>query len=403
VNFLKADIMKKSVLFAVAILFSALAFSQPNNVLNAYNELKAGRLDKALNYIELAKVNVKTMGEPKTWLYRGNVFLSIAVTEEAKYKALCTEPLDSAYNSYQKSISIDKEFIAPAANPASAKQGLLLLGNLYYNKGVEYYNVKDWPNSKKYFERTRQIKNTFGEKDSLSTFYATQCALKLGDKETAMKYLKELITMDYQKPDVYSMLGILYLEGGDTVKSINTIKSGRKRFPNDLGLVKAEADYYLAKGDFTTAKNMVSSAATGSDPKVYFGVGVIFDNYLKDSTLTVAMQDSMMIESEKAYLKTIELDPKFFDAYYNLGALFFNRGVEYFNQAQNPSISDKQYREFEVKFKSYWNQALPYLEKAVEIIPDDLPTLQTLKLLYARLSMPEKLQVVTDKINSLKK
>ncbi len=395
--------MKKSVLFAVAIMFSALAFSQPNNVLNAYNELKAGRLDKALNYIELAKVNVKTMGEPKTWLYRGNVFLSIAVTEETKYKTLCAEPLDSAYNSYQKSISIDKEFIAPAANPASAKQGLLLLGNLYYNKGVEFYNLKDWPNSKKYFERTKSIKNTFGEKDSLATYYATRCALNLGDKETAMKYLKELITMDYQNPDIYSKLGVLYLESGDTVKSINTIKSGRKRFPTDLGLVKAEADYYLAKGDFATAKNLVAGAATGSDPKVYFGVGVVFDNYSKDSTLTATMKDSMMLESEKAYLKTIELDPKFFDAYYNVGALFFNRGVEIFEYAQNPDISNKEYAQAQEKFQSYWNQAVPYLEKAAEIIPDDLPTLQSLKLLYARLNQPEKLKSVTDKINALKK
>jgi len=395
--------MKKSVLFAVAILFSALAFSQPNNVLNAYNELKAGRLDKALNYIELAKVHVKTMGEPKTWLYRGNIYLSIAATEETKYKALCADPLDSAYNSYQKSIAIDKEFIAPAANPASAKQGLMLLGNLYYNKGVEFYNIKDYTNSKRYFERTKSIKNTFGEKDSLSTFHATRCALNLGDKETAMKYLKELITMDYQNPDVYSMLGVLYQEAGDTVKSINTIKSGRKRFPNDLGLVKAEANYYMAKGDYATAISMISGAATGSDPKVYFTVGVVFDEFLKDSTLTTAIKDSMMLESEKAYKKTIELDPKFFDAYYNLGALFFNRGVEYFNYAQDNVLSDKEYRDVEAKFKSYWNQSLPYLEKAIEIIPDDMPTLQTLKILYARLTMPEKLQTVTDKINSLKK
>jgi len=398
--------MKKVVLFVFALVLYGGAFSQNSAVVSAFNWLKDNKLDKALAAIEPATKHPQTMSSAKTWLYRGNIYLTIAITTEEKFKSLCSNPLDSAYNSYQKSIAIDPEFIAPAANPNSAKMGLFYLGDQYFNVGANFYNNHDWAEARKYFERTKQIKNTFGEKDSLATFYATNCAIKMGDKDVAMKYLKELINMDYQKPEIYSMLSTLYKESGDSVKMLNTIAMGRKKFPSDLGLIISETNYYLSKGELAKAQDLLKVAVEKdpNNPILRFTIGSNYDRLSLDSSIAETEKEAMLAEAEKAYLKAIELKPDYFDAYYNLGALFFNKGVEVFEFANSiPPDQFEAYEKAKSKYMEYWNKSVPYLEKASELMPEDLPTLHALKSLYARLNMPDKLKAVNDKINAIKK
>ncbi len=402
--------MKRIIILALGIMFSVMSFGQSNMVMSAYNYLNAGRLDKALECIEAAKIHPKTMNEPKTWLYRGNIYLRIALSEDEKYKNLCVNPVDSAYNSYQKSLAIDKDYIAPTsdpsiANPPKAELGLYIIGEQYYNKGVELFNKQEWTNAKDYFERTRKINSIFGVKDSLATYNATLCALKLGDNATGAKYLKELISMNYSRPEIFSMLANSYKEEGDTVKMINTVKMGRKRFPEDLGLIISETNYFLAKGDLASAQDLLKVAVEKDqkNPVLHFTIGSNYDRLSRDTSMKEEEKELMLVEAEKAYLKAIEINPGFFDAYYNVGALFFNKGVEVFEFAN--TIPPDQFDAYEVakkKYMDYWQKALPYLEKANEIQPTDMGALQALKLLYARLNMPEKLKIVNDKINELK-
>lgn len=398
--------MKRFSIIVFFLLLSGAAFAQSNMVISAYDYLRNGKLDKALQSIEPATVHPKTMSDPKTWLYRGNIYLSIALTTDEKYKALCSNPLDSAYNSYTRSLALNKDYEAPGeVNPNKATKGLLYISDQYFNVGAGFYNKQEWADARKYFERTKQIKNAFGEKDSIATFYATQCALKMGDNETAMRYLKELISMDYQKPDIYSMLAVLYKDNGDTTKMFNTISLGRKRFPSDLGLIISETNYYLGRGELSKAQDLLKVAVEKdpNNPILHFTIGSNYDRLSSDTSLSDNEKDAMLVEAEKAYLKAIEIKPDYFDAYYNLGALFFNKGVEVFDFSNSiPPDQFDAYEKAKAKYMEYWNKAIPYLEKASELTPNDLPTLQALKSLYARMNMPEKLKGVTDRINALK-
>lgn len=400
--------MKKLTSFLVALIVSVAVFAQKNLVVSAYNYLKDGKLDKALASIEPASKHPQTMSDAKTWLYRGNVYLSISMTKDEKYKKLCSAPLDSAYNSYQKSISIDKDYIAVTSNPPSAKLGLYYLGDQYFNVGADHYNKQDWANARFYFERTKQIKNSFGDKDSVATFYAAQAAIKMSDNETAMKYMRELVGMNYQKPEVYSILANLYKEAGDTARMLSTIELGRKRFSTDLGLIISETNYYLTKGDYQKAQELLKVAVEKdpNNPILHYTIGTNYDKLVLDTALTVDQKEAMLAEAEKSYKKAIELKPDYFDAYYNMGALYFNKGLEYFIELDKftpDQFTSEAYRKTDARYKELWNNAVPYLEKAIEIIPDDMPTLQALKNLYARLAMPDKLKAIDERINNLKK
>lgn len=396
--------MKRLLLLLFVVSGTMYLNAQNNLVISAYNYLKSGKLDKALNSIEPTITHPKTMNEAKTWLYRGNVYLAIALTEEEKYMNLAESPLDSAYNSYQKSISIDKDFIAPAGNPPKAELGLYIIGEQYYNKGVELFNKQEWAQSQAYFEKTKRINGIFGQKDSLATYNATLCALQLDDNETAKKYLKELVNMDFKRPIIYSMLADMYKTEGDTVKMLGIIKMGRSRFPNDLGIIIAETNYYLGTGQIEQAQELLQEAVAQDpeNPILHFTIGSNYDKLARDTSLNDESKLSMLAEAEKAYGKAIELKPDYFDAYYNMGALFFNAGVEKFEEAGKiPPEDFEAYDKAKEEFMSHWSKALPYLEEAHKLQPNDLNTLIALKSLYARLSMPEKLKEVNDKINAL--
>ena len=90
----------------VAGLISFGAAAQSNNVISANNYLKNGELEKALEKIEMAKEHEKTSDKGKTWLYRGQIMMSIAKSEEENYQMLVEDPLFEASKSFKKAIEI---------------------------------------------------------------------------------------------------------------------------------------------------------------------------------------------------------------------------------------------------------------------------------------------------------
>jgi tetratricopeptide (TPR) repeat protein len=91
-------------------------------------------------------------------------------------------------------------------------------------------------------------------------------------------------------------------------------------------------------------------------------------------------------EAVAAYKKSIELKPDNFDAVYNLGALYFNDGAELANKANKiPANKVAEYDAAKKKFEAKFKDALPYLEKAHQINPTDIATMESLRQLYARL------------------
>ena len=84
-----------------------------------------------------------------------------------------------------------------------------------------------------------------------------------------------------------------------------------------------------------------------------FTIGSGYDRLSLDSSIAETEKEAMLAEAEKAYLKAIELKPDYFDAYYNLGALFFNKGVEVFEFANSiPRINSKLMKKQKA---SIWN------------------------------------------------
>ncbi|MFW6289798.1 MAG: tetratricopeptide repeat protein, partial [Mariniphaga sp.] len=91
-------------------------------------------------------------------------------------------------------------------------------------------------------------------------------------------------------------------------------------------------------------------------------------------------------EAIESYKESIEVDDTFFNAYYNLGALYYNEGVKQIEVANAvPTNQNERYEEELKKADEWFKLALPYMERCYELKPDDTMTKESLKNLYYRL------------------
>ena len=82
---------------------------------------------------------------------------------------------------------------------------------------------------------------------------------------------------------------------------------------------------YLESKDYERAENNLKLAAEG-DPTneiLWFSLGSVYDNLGKTEL------------ASEAYLKALELNATYFDANYNLGAMYFNEAVQGINAAND--------------------------------------------------------------------
>jgi len=379
--------MRKIAVSILIVMAAYIANAQRSKVVSAFNYLKYGKLDKAKEAIDQAITNPKTMEEAKAWYYYGNIYLSIQLTEDEKYKSLDPDALDKAYDGYLKALQYDtkKEY------SSDINDRVLVCAEQFYNKGVNKYNAEKYAEAVKSFDKSATINKNLGKIDSLATFNAALCAeLSGGSKEAKQKYL-QLIEWNYNQPAIYSSLSEILKAEGDTAQALNYLQMGRKRYPDNFNLLIGETNIYLAAGEKAKALDLLKLALTKDDtnPTIFFAVGTNYD------------QMGNFEEAEKAYLKAIELKQDYFDANYNLGALYVNKAIEIMDKANAlPLNEEKQYAQLKIDADALLVKSIPFLERADSLQPNDQYTMRTLKDIYTRLGMIDKLKSINEKIGN---
>lgn len=404
--------MKKKVLFLCVITYSfVFNYAQNAKVVSAYNYLryynkdkKCNDLKKAMDNINLAINHDKTKDSPKTWFYRAKIYHAIYESKDEACKTLNKEALNEAFKSYMKTIKLDtrKEYI-PQVIPL-----LAVAGQEFLNYGVNFYNKKQFEKALDAFEKAILINGKFLQKiDTLALFNAAITAEKLGKTTTtdtmknnyykkAIMYYQALIQTKYggeeKVASYYLFISHIYNDMGDSTKAFETIKTGRKEYPKNYKLIIEELNYYLSSGKQDKAISLIDTAIK-KDPSnkvLYYNKGVILDKLGKTES------------AELAYKKAITLDSSYYDAIYNLGAMYFNIGVKYVEEANNYDFNEQEkIQEAQNKANKYFKTALPYLEKAEKLNPTDRNTLISLQQLYARMGNNEGYKRVKELLNTL--
>lgn len=456
--------MKRLSFIIILAFIVKMAAAQPSVVASAYNYLKSGMPEKAKIEIDKAILHESTKGEAKTWFYRGNIYLQLFtfahMTDgivkgmssndlinrigepenqrnykkledgvryfyaydlvvflskgkvdhyefpgEETYKAMDDgNILDEAYKAYMQTIKIDPKFFKYELNPQTAELGLDRIAKLYYNDGVEKFQAEKTKEALKSFEGAEKIFGELGTSDTNLTLYTGYTADKLLDTAKAIKYYSKLVDAKLMNVNMYMSLAYLYLGQNDIDNAVKVIKKGRAVLPDNQSLLLTEANIYLQSNRAKEAERILKLAAE-RDPKnaeLQFAIGANYDKMLNDTMATKEAKEEAFNLGKGAYKNALEINPNYFDAAYNLGAMLNNKAAIYITEANNLPLSEtNKYNELIKKATDLLLEAKPYLEKCREIDPKDKNTLIILRGIYAQTKDLDNLKIVNAQIKEL--
>lgn len=368
----------KKLAFLLALVFSVAVLSAQNSKVQSalnYSKPQYNQLDKAQEAIELAIKHEKTKGKAKTWKVRGQVYQAIANSKDENFQKLSENPLEIALESYKKALELDEK----GRYTNEIENQLKFIGINMVNKGIDYFNKNEFLQALKMFEFSLAIDEIVdpGKIDTMVIFNAGIAADRGKDYDKAVKYYKKSTKLKYEGSKVYGFIANIEKERGDTIAYVKALEEGIDAYPSDNNILMVELiNYYLNKDASNIALQYLNKAIE-KDPTnhtFYFAQGALYDK-LKEFD-----------NAKASYDKAVEIKPDYFDAYYNLGALFFNKGADMLKEANN--IPPNEQKKYDAAVKESFKElekALPYLEKAHEIDPTEKSTMLTLKEIYFKL------------------
>ncbi|HEX2920492.1 MAG TPA: hypothetical protein VHO50_04925 [Bacteroidales bacterium] len=388
--------MKKYFLLIVAISISLTAFSQKGKVTSALSLIDQGQLDKAKTAIDEALQNEKTANWYNTFYAKGKLCQAVYKSTNPQFKELCPKPLQEAYAAYEKALSVDEK---------GAMKKKIITGMVYntlavdlYSQGSTLYEAKDYTAALEAFETQIKVSESELYASAIDTgmyFNAGLSALNSGKPDDAIKYFEKCAQLGYLGPSPYYQISSGYLAKGDTLKAETTLLELPKKFEGDKEVLLKIIDFYINSGRNAEALKYMDQAKANDpqNPVLYHVSGIL---NLNMNNFDVAISEIQ---------KSIDLKSDYWDTQYAMGVAYINKAADMFTKA-NEIVDMNVYSKTIDEANAIYAKALPFMEKAHELKPDDVDTLERLKELYYRLkqkdaSLNAKYDEVRKKIDAL--
>jgi len=416
--------MKKQLITVLAIMIGLSAYAQKDELKSTDKALKNGDLAAAKSSVDQAEgliANADNKIKANFYFLKAKTYYEIA----KKNPSLDANAFDIAAKSFQDLIAFEKQ--TGKAKYTEEAQPLLttLIGDVS-SKGIKQYQAKDYSNAKVTLYKTYAL----SKKDTAFLEYAATAAYLDKDFDLSLKHftkLKELgytgiattytatnvesgkiesfgskSQMDlmvkagqYKEPkvevsksksaSVIKNIAWILVEKGEVENAMTAVQEARIIDPKDINMLLTEANLLLKldkKDEFT----VLMKEAIVQDPNnamLHFNVGVI------------NQEQGNLEEANEYYNKAIELDPKYSDAYVNLGALILERDRALVEEMNNNLSNFKKYDAIKAKQLELYKEVLPYYEKAYalkkeETKEDDIDIVRTLMSMYENLEMNDK-------------
>jgi tetratricopeptide (TPR) repeat protein len=354
--------MKKIILLAVLALSVQISFAQKSKVSSAWNYLKFEDFEKAKAAIDEASTNEASMNMWKTWYYKGIIYQAIhekKLEDSLKIK----DAVNTYYEAYKKSLEVDPKH--DYSNEAIA--GLDVASREYYNRAFDLYNAKEFDKSLDAFLMRLKIYDVIKiysptlPVDTSTTYNVASTADKINKTDIAIQHYEKLVQLKYK--DAYSLLATDYCKIKDTTKALATLDAGSALYPTDAGIIYGFINIYAATQQFEKAIAKINDAIKlkPENEMLYIILGNAYEHNDKDA------------EAVTAYQKVLEKNPTNFDAIKSLGINLFNQAAKINKEmdALPNNAPQAKFDEITKRRDAVLAKALPYLEQAEKISPDD--------------------------------
>ena len=389
---------KHLIIALMPVVISQLAFAQRGELANAkssyekYAELKQFNANGlGSTDLEIAKVSIdkavlheKTSGDPSAWVYKALIYADVALLDSvvAKIESLTTEASDAL----KKGVELDKT----GANKVNIDRAGALISRSELNLGIKAYKSSQYDDAYVAFNKALIYK----QGDTTLTYYSGLAAVNAKKYKAAIPNYEQLIKTNFSSNrQIYLDLSRMYAIQKDTVSAIRVASEGSIRYGNDVALATQEIELSLmSRKQKEVIAKIIDQVQRNPTDKLYpFYLGIAYS----------AIND--YAKAEEAYKNAIALDPNYANAYLNVGGILLNRGIDTYNTANKlPQSKQKEYDEMIKKASTQFDIALPYLQKAADLDPSSRLALENLKKYYIIKKNKEKVDELSNKLNTLK-
>ncbi|GIM52077.1 hypothetical protein CAPN004_11070 [Capnocytophaga cynodegmi] len=405
--------MKKSLLFASALLVSAVAFGQKKELREVEKQIKKGDLTNAKSVLESVKGAATSNKEfaPQYYFLEGQLNLA-----NAKKNVNVASSLQNASAAFAKV----RELEGGKGKYVSMLQPLLDdATNIALTQAQESYGRKDFKNATTAFEQVYRL----SPRDTVFLYNAALVAVQDKNYDAALKYYKELKDLNYdgtevlyfakekqtgkeetfpnknqrdlmvkggthtnprdektpsKRAEIIKNIAYIYVEQGKNDEALAAFAEARKRYPNDANLIVQEASIHMQLDNKDKFKELMQEAAKlePKNPDLQYNIGVI------------NMQQNHLEEARKAFQQALSIKPDYADAVLNISTTYINEGnalVEQMNSLGNSKADIAKYEELRVQKDNLFKKGAEILENYYKTQGRNENILEQLKNIYGAL------------------
>ncbi|WP_166961486.1 tetratricopeptide repeat protein [Yeosuana marina] len=413
--------MKNQVIIALAFLISTFSFGQKKELRAVEKSIKSNNYAEAkasLSQLESMLPTMEDKYKSEYYYLKGQAFYANGAGSN-KDIDVALESIGKVTDGYTDEIS-------------ELKRNMV---NHLLTKGNEAYEKKDYVTSSHDFENAYRA----SVQDTVYLYYAAATAVNYQDYDRALKLYKELKDLGYtgiekqyyavkadtgeeelfqnknmrdlsvkakthikpsdrmtesKKAEIVKNIALIYVSKDDNEKALEAMKDARAESPDDINLILSEANVYYKMGNKEEFKKLLELATTKDpkNPELQYNLGVI------------ASESEHPEDAKTYYNKAIELDPTYINAYINLAALILNQEqpiIEEMNSLGTSKADNLRYDELREKRQGLYEEAVPYLEKALDIDSKNLSAAKTLMNIYSVTGETAKYKTMKAKVESI--
>ncbi|WPY97229.1 tetratricopeptide repeat protein [Christiangramia sp. OXR-203] len=410
--------MKTNILTAAAVSFLTMTtFAQKDQVKNAEDAIEDKNFTEAKAQLKVAEANLSELNDKwqeRFYLYKGKAYSSGNPTNE---------DVQTAAMAYAKAVELGNE---------DASAALTKMKNDLINSAIEDQGKEDYKSAADKLYTSYQI----SKQDTVYLYYAANNLVNAQEYGKAVEYLEELSDLGYdgsgksytavnietgekenmgskeqmdlmvktgqykdpkvepipsKKGEIASLVARIYINQEQYDKAIESIDAAKAANPNDVDLLLSEANMYYQMGEKEKAISILEEAGNmdKSNPGVYNNIGLMYAEI--DNT-------EKAVES---YKTALEIDSEYNEARINMVAAMLGEERALIDEMNNLGMSKKdnaRYDELDAQRKDLYKKVLPYLEKAMEVDPENKEIVKTAMNLYTNLDQQEKADALKDRL-----
>jgi tetratricopeptide (TPR) repeat protein len=392
-------------------------FAQKDQVKNAEDAIEDKNFTEAKAQLKVAEANLSELNDKwqeRFYLYKGKAYSSGNPTNE---------DVQTAAMAYAKAVELGNE---------DASAALTKMKNDLINSAIEDQGKEDYKSAADKLYTSYQI----SKQDTVYLYYAANNLVNAQEYGKAVEYLEELSDLGYdgsgksytavnietgekenmgskeqmdlmvktgqykdpkvepipsKKGEIASLVARIYINQEQYDKAIESIDAAKAANPNDVDLLLSEANMYYQMGEKEKAISILEEAGNmdKSNPGVYNNIGLMYAEI--DNT-------EKAVES---YKTALEIDSEYNEARINMVAAMLGEERALIDEMNNLGMSKKdnaRYDELDAQRKDLYKKVLPYLEKAMEVDPENKEIVKTAMNLYTNLDQQEKADALKDRL-----